>query len=81
MLVANNDLCGADTTYFTIDVWTNELIELKSEIHIYPNPASDLIHVHHEGGDLIQIRLMDAAGRILINFSHSIAHHILMSPR
>ena len=50
MGVANSDLCGADTTYFTIDVWTNELIELKSEIQIYPNPASDLIHVHHEGG-------------------------------
>lgn len=44
---------------------TNELIQMKTKI--YPNPATELLHLSWDSGEVIQIEIFDDLGRLVLS--------------
>lgn len=81
-LIASN-LCYADTTYDTVyagPVYRDPSSGV-SRMHVYPNPAQDLLNVDISllGKEDVDIRLMDIRGRILEQASFQDAMRVKLS--
>lgn len=68
LVVSDGEGCN-DSTSQTVDVVLSGILETSNELFsVYPNPTSDVIFIH----SFIQaqtIRVLDAAGRIVISYS------------
>ena len=51
-----------------------EPADMTADIHCYPNPASDIIHIETKHKGDIQVQVFDAAGRIILEKSFNDNH-------
>jgi hypothetical protein len=65
-LVVNNT-CGTDTVSRTVPTGINDPSASTSQVKVYPNPASDKLHITANGSGISRIQLLDVAGRVVLN--------------
>ena len=65
-LVISNT-CGTDTIIRPVPTAINDLSDAATGVKIYPNPASDKLHIETAGPEMSRVQLFDLQGRMVFN--------------
>lgn len=58
--------CVSERTPVVVSIVTSSAT-LTNTLDIYPNPASDLVMIHHSGAQLFSLQLFDALGKVVFS--------------